>query len=76
MRAFLKLTPKAARRCIGKILVYYIPMCKAEICRRPDYLALAGLRAWIVGARPVSAKIVSHARREPFAANNRTGRTP
>jgi hypothetical protein len=30
MRAFLKLTLEAAGRCIGKILVYYIPMRKVE----------------------------------------------
>jgi len=30
MRAFLKLTLKAAGRCIVKILVYYIPMRKDD----------------------------------------------
>jgi hypothetical protein len=61
MRAFLKLTLKAAGRCIVKILVYYIPMRKHDFAAGWFMCTRADLWADIVGPRAESGKNVSHA---------------
>jgi hypothetical protein len=70
---FFELALKVARRCTVKILVYYIPMRKVEFAAAVAIRcgeARPTLPAGIVGPRVGSGKLVSHAWREQFVADN------